>query len=364
MMFGTWNTVNGKKCDGVPLRVRRCRELEERAGNIEATTSETGMKFSRFFTHRLANLFETAIIMAASFCLLLFIAWLFAGTTGIMLICVVSVPALFIGSAQAGRLVLRMYRAVPLTYHSSPDLTKLVEELARRAKLPEKPQLFYIPSTAPLAFSVGLGRCGAIALSDGMLRLLTWREITGVVAHEISHIAGNDTMVMGVADVASRLVSTVSFAGQMLIIFNLPLYLLSDVSLPWVPIFVMMFAPMLMTLLQLALSRSREYEADRTASQLTGDPLGLASALGHMELSLNQQLRRLLLPYGKVEVPSILRTHPGTAKRIERLVDLSHELGHTSTGKYTPIKNNSSHILLGVNAPTRQPRRRFSGIWY
>jgi heat shock protein HtpX len=322
------------------------------------------MKVSRFFTHRLANLFETAIIMAASFCLMLFIAWLFAGTTGIVLICVAGVPALLFGGAQAGRLVLRMYRAVPLTYRSSPDLTELVEELARRAKLAETPQLFYIPSSAPLAFSVGLGRCGAIALSDGILRLLSWREITGVVAHEVSHIAGNDTRVMGVADVASRLVSTVSFAGQMLIIFNLPLYLLSDVSMPWIPLFAMIFAPLLMTLLQLALSRSREYEADLTASQLTGDPLGLASALERMELSQNQQLRRLFLPYGKIEAPSILRTHPGTAKRIKRLVDLAHELGHIPADKHTPVKNSTRQILLGVNAPARQPRRRFSGIWY
>jgi heat shock protein HtpX len=322
------------------------------------------MNVSRFFTHRLANIFETAIIMVALFCLLLFIAWLFAGTTGILLICVAGVPALLVGGAQAGRLVLRMYRAVPLTYWSSPDLTELVEELARRAELPEKPQLFYIPSSASLAFSVGLGRHGAIALSGGMLRLLSWREIAGVVAHEISHIAGNDTRVMGVADVASRLVSAVSFAGQLLIIFNLPLYLLGDVNLPWLPIFVMMFAPILMALLQLALSRSREYEADRAAAQLTGDPLGLASALERIERSQHQQLRRLLLPYGKVEVPSILRTHPVTAKRIVRLVDLAHERGNILTGRHTTPEDRVHQSLLGVDAPTRKPRRRLSGVWY
>ena len=322
------------------------------------------MNVSRFFTHRIANLFETAVIMAASFCLLLFIAWLFAGTTGILLICVAGVPALLIGGAQAGRLVLRMYRAVPLTYRSSPDLTELVEELTRRAELTEKPQLYYIPSSAPLAFSVGLGRCGAIALSDGMLRLLSWRETVGVVAHEVSHIAGKDTRVMGVADVASRLVSAVSFAGQVLIILNLPLYLLGDVRLPWFPLFIMMFAPMLMTLLQLALSRSREYEADRTAAQLTGDPLGLASALERIERSQHQQLRRLFLPYGKVEVPSILRTHPGIAKRIERLVDLAHERGHMPAGRHAPTEERVHQTLLGVDAPTKQPRRRLSGVWY
>lgn len=215
-----------------------------------------------------------------------------------------------------------------------------------------------------LAFSVGLGRGGAIALSDGMLRLLSWNEIVGVVAHEIGHIAGNDTRVMGVADVASRLVSAVSFAGQMLIIFNLPLYLLGVVSLPWFPLFVMMFAPMLMTLLQLALSRSREYEADRTAAQLTGDPIGLASALERIERAQHHQLRRLFIPYGNIEVPSILRTHPGTAKRLERLVDLAHERGHLQIGRHTPTEEWMHQTLVGVDAPARQPRRRFSGVWY
>jgi heat shock protein HtpX len=322
------------------------------------------MNISRFFTHRLANLFETAIIMAALFCLLILIAWLFAGTTGILFVCIAGVPALIFGGAQAGRLVLRMYRAKPLTYHSSPDLVELIEELARRAELPEKPQLFYIPSTAPLAFSVGLGSCGAIALSDGLLRLLSWREIAGVVAHEVSHISGRDIKVMGVADVASRLVSAISFAGQMLIIVNLPLYLLGDVRLPWIPLIVMLLAPMLMTLLQLALSRSREYEADRAAAHLTGDPLGLASALESMERFQHQQLRRLFLPYGKVEVPSILRTHPGTATRIERLVDLANVGVSVTADSYAPFEDRVHQTLRGLDVPTRHPRRRLSGIWY
>lgn len=322
------------------------------------------MNISRFFTHRIANLFETAVIMAALFCFLIFIAWLFAGTTGILLICIVGVPALIFGGAQAGRLVLRMYRAKPITYHSSPDLVNLIDELARRAELPEMPQLFYIPSTAPLAFSVGLGRRGAIALSDGLLRLLSWREIVGVVAHEVSHITGKDIRVMGVADVASRLVSAISLAGQLLIIFNLPLYLLGDVTLPWYPLFIMMFAPMLMMVLQLALSRSREYEADRTAAQLTGDPLSLASALERIERTQQHQLRRLFLPYGKVEVPSILRTHPGTATRIERLMDLAHDRGHMPTGRHTLTEEREHQNLLEVDAPTKQPYRRLSGVWY
>jgi heat shock protein HtpX len=321
------------------------------------------MNINKFFTHRLANLFETAIIMAALFSILISIAWLFAGKTGILLLCIAGVPALIFGGAQAGWLVLRMYRAKQLTTRSAPDLLALVAELSRRAELPNIPALFYIPSTDPLAFSVGFEKNGAIALSDGLIRLLSWREVIGVVAHEVSHIAGSDIRVMGIADVASRMVSAISLAGQILLIFNLPLYILNEASLPLLPLFIMMLAPLIMTLLQLALSRSREYEADRFAARLTGDPLGLASALERLGKFQHLQLRRLFIPYGKVEVPSVLRTHPGTNKRIERLVDLAQE--RESESGISDIRFETPYqILRGVEAPTRSPRRWFSGVWY
>lgn len=322
------------------------------------------MANNRFYRHRMANFLETALIMAALLSLLLYIAWLLAGLNGILIVSIAGIPSLLIGGARAGRLVLRMYRATPLTPHTSPGLTALVAELSRRAELPSLPELFYIPSAAPLAFSVGLGRTGAIALSDGLLRLLSWRELVGTVAHEVSHIAGNDTRVMGIADVASRLVSTISFAGQLLLILNMPLYLLGVARLPLLPLIVMMFAPVLMTLLQLALSRSREYEADLSAARLTGDPLGLASALQRLEQFQHQLLRRLFIPYGKIEVPSVLRTHPGTAKRIKQLVALAEEAETEPLASDDWSIDRSNHILVGVNAPTRQPRRRLSGVWF
>jgi heat shock protein HtpX len=326
--------------------------------------TEECMPVSKFRTHRLANLIETAIIMVALFGLLLFIAWLFAGSTGMLFICMAGIPALLIGGARAGRLVLGMYRASPLDHRSAPELMALVEELARRVELPHTPHLYYIPSRAPLAFSVGLGTRGAVALSDGLLRMLSWRELVGVVAHEISHIAGKDIQVMGVADVASRLVSAVSTVGQVLVIFNLPLYLLGNARLPWLPLGIMLIAPVLMTLLQLALSRSREYEADRTAAELTGDPLGLASALERMERTQRQQMRRLLLPYGNVEVPSILRTHPGTVKRIERLVELAREGANIAVYPHLLLEDRGRRSLPSLEVPNRPPRRSWWGVWY
>lgn len=207
------------------------------------------MTNTRLFRHHAANLLQTAVIMAALFALLVLIAWLFAGLPGILFVGVVGIPALLLGGRHAGKLVLRMYRAQPLERHTAPQLTELTRELARRAGLPEVPRLYYIPSAAPLAFSVGLGTAGAVALSDGLVRLLSWRELVGVVAHEVAHIAGQDTRVMGVADVASRLVSGLSFAGQVLIIVNLPLYLMGEQGMPWLPLFILVAAPLLMSLL-------------------------------------------------------------------------------------------------------------------
>lgn len=311
--------------------------------------------------HRVRNLLQTAVIMAALFVLLLAMAWLFAGTPGIIMICIIAIPALVIGGKHAPAMVLRMYSATPLTRGQAPVLAGLVEELAGRAGLTDLPSLYYIPSRAALAFSVGLGRNGAIALSDGMLRLLTLRELVGVIAHEICHIAGHDTRVMGVADLAGRLASAISFAGQLLIIINLPVYLSGGHSLPWFPLLLMAVSPYLMTLLQLALSRSREYEADLAAVSITGDAEGLAAALERIEQNERRMIRRLFIPKGGIEVPSVLRTHPATAKRISRLL----ELAGRGVSRFTVARDQDGQPFMVEMEPPRRPvKRRIGGYWY
>lgn len=322
------------------------------------------MKRDLYARHRLMNLVQTAIIMASVFGILLLTAWFFAGIPGIAMVCLVGIPALAIGGRHAPAMVLKLYRAVPLGRYEAPALCELADELSARAGLPMSPELYYIPSRAALAFSVGLGKGGAIALSDGMLRLLGRRELVGVLAHEISHIAGHDTRVMGVADLAGRLASAISFAGQLLIVVNLPAYLLGEHSLPWFPLFLMAAVPYVMTLLQLALSRSREYEADLEAVRLTGDPDGLASALGKIEQNEQRMLRRLFLPRGSIEVPSVLRTHPATAKRIIRLQGLK-EWTDGGGPRFTMARDQDGQPVLVEIAPPRSPvRRRIGGYWY
>lgn len=318
-----------------------------------------------YVRHKLVNLLQTAIIMAALFVMLVATAWFLAGWPGILMVCVVGIPALALAGRHAPAMVLKLYRAVPLGQAEAPALWELVSILASRAGLERSPDLYYIPSRAALAFSVGLGRSGAIAVSDGMFRLLARRELVGVLAHEVCHIAGHDTRVMGVADLAGRLASALSFAGQFLIIVNLPMYMFGGHSLPWVPLILMTVVPYLMTLLQLALSRSREYEADLAAVGVTGDAEGLASALERIERNEQRMLRRFFLPGGNIEVPSVLRTHPATTERIRRLLELAGRRASAGgVGEALAWDQDGRPVVVEMEPPRRPAGRRIGGYWY
>jgi heat shock protein HtpX len=123
----------------------------------------------------------------------------------------------------------------------------------------------------------------AIALTDGLLRSLTPRELTGVLGHEIAHIANDDLRVMGLADSISRLTHLMALLGQITILFSVPALLLGIVQVSWPALLLLAAAPQLALLAQLGLSRVREFDADRLAAELTGDPHGLASALAKIE---------------------------------------------------------------------------------
>ncbi len=158
----------------------------------------------------------------------------------------------------------------------------------------------------------------AIVVTEGLLRLLDGRQLAGVLAHEISHIANRDLWIMGLADMLTRATGMFALAGQMLLFFNLPFALMGEPVVPWIVPLVLIAAPMAMTLMQLALSRAREFDADLGAARLTGDPLGLASALAALERR-SFSFWRLLFPTSREPDHSLWRTHPATRERIARL---------------------------------------------
>ena len=144
----------------------------------------------------------------------------------------------------------------------------------------------------------------------------------GVLAHEISHIRNDDLWIMGLADAVSRLTRMLSWMGQLLLLLSLPMLIPGGDTFPWLLVLPLTGAPILSFLLRLALSRTREYDADLGAATLTENPRGLANALAKMERLRGSWLERLLLSERRLPEPSVLRTHPDTADRIRRLLEL------------------------------------------
>lgn len=290
--------------------------------------------------------------------LLVIVGFLYAGFMGVISALILGLAVFVLTPKVSPRFILSLYRAQALPVNSAPQLYEMLIFLAKKADLNTLPTLYYLPSQVPNSFTLGDRENASIVLSDGLLRTLSGRELSGVLAHEISHLANNDLWVMNVADVIARVTSLLAMFGFLLLMFYLPLFLLSDVVFPWLLILILMIAPNLSALLQLALSRTREFDADHKAAQITGDPLGLASALEKIEQFENHWLRRIFTPHYRVSEPSLLRTHPPSAARIKRLKDMAQECEHRfqHSGNYLPEIVRYQVI--------RKPKRRFHGLWY
>ncbi len=294
------------------------------------------MNPDRVTAHKLNNLLQSIMLLAGMAALLGLLGWLLAGIKGVVWAGIIGVVFLLVSPRASPRLVFKLSGARPLSVAEAPGLYALVKTLALRAKLPTLPQLYYIPTQAMNAFTVGNRRQAMIAITDGLLRGLTHRELTGVLAHEVSHVDNNDIWVMTLADTVNRLTSSFSLFGQVLLFINLPLILLGKSGFSWLVILLLVFAPTLSVLLQLALSRTREFDADLGAAQITHDPLGLASALKKLHHYHSGSLKRVLMPGRPIPDSSMLRTHPKSEERIRRLVSLAERQPGT-TGSFPPI---------------------------
>jgi heat shock protein HtpX len=287
------------------------------------------------------------------------LAWFVGGLTLAIFSTAVVVVLYRLNPVASPDLAMALYRARPLAMGEAPELELLVSDLSERAGLQQPPRLYYLASDVMNAFTAGTSGAAAIALSDGLIRRLDWRELNAVLAHELMHLAHQDTRLMAFADLTSRLTGFLSLSGQLLLLINLPLLILGQATLPWGPILLMLAAPALSTLVQLALSRNREYAADLGAATLTGDPLGLASALNKLEWSHQGLLRRLFNPIPRIPDPSILRSHPPTAERVRRLIQLAEQ--QIAPRQELPSAYDLSH--LQAPRPYR-PRWHRNGMWY
>ncbi len=252
------------------------------------------------------------------------LGWTVAGNRGIIFALLSILIVVLFSPHVPPQLLLRALKARRFSALDFPQLFNAAALIAERADLDFVPELYYIPSDEMNAFAVGDSKNVAICLTGGLIQRLTGRELVAILAHEAAHIRNKDLMVMRLAVIAGRITEALSFFGKILFIISLPAFIGGDVVF-LAPLFIIIFAPTVSIFLQLALSRTREFEADRLSTQLTGDPAALITALQKIETYQQGFWRNLLLPRWYYHQSPLLRSHPATSERIALLRALEQQ---------------------------------------
>lgn len=213
-----------------------------------------------------------------------------------------------------------------ITWFDSPEIIATIRLLSDRGQLPFVPQIVRVPHLVPIALTTGVGEGATIVVSDGLLRILSPRELRGVIAHEIAHMRNRDLPLFAVFDAMQGLTRFVAVTLSVLVVASLPMLIAGHVVVPPTTLLYLSMVPLLTIVLQFAFLRTREYQADLGAVELTDDPEGLATALEKMEDPQRGGLWALLQSTaggGRRSTTSnsaaIFRTHPPTEERVRRL---------------------------------------------
>lgn len=281
------------------------------------------------------NRLKTVALLATLTALLLWAGHALGGQVG-LLVALGFAAIMNVGAWWCSdRLVLAMYRARPVDPADAPELDSIVRELARRAGIP-MPRLYVIPEDAPNAFATGRGPGhAAIAVTEGLLRVLDRREVAGVLAHEMAHVQHRDTLVMAVAATLAGAIGMLANFGQWaLLLGSRSSDEHEDASHPLAGLLGVMVAPFAAVLVQAAISRSREFLADEGGAQLTGDPRALANALRKLEAWSREVPMAagspasahlfIVNPFSGGGLLRMFSTHPPTEARVERLLALEN----------------------------------------
>ena len=266
---------------------------------------------------------RTTILMASLSGLLVVIGALIGGASTALLFLFIALAINFFSYFFSDKMALAMSRAKPVTQSEAPKLYAAVEELTTRAGLP-MPRLFVIPQDQPNAFATGRNpKHSAVAVTRGILNLLSEDELRGVLAHELTHIRNRDILIQSVA---ATIGAAITYLGYMLLWFggednDSPLGLVASLAL-------VLLAPLAATIIQLAISRQREYAADAGGAAICGNPESLASALLRLEegakampMQVNQAAEPLYIvkPFSGRGLASLFSTHPPIEERVRRL---------------------------------------------
>jgi heat shock protein HtpX len=276
------------------------------------------------------NYLKTTLLLAGLSGLLLLIGSQF-GSTGVTIALAAAILMNGVAYFLSDKIAIRSAGAVPVTEAEFPELHQIVKGLADRAGIP-MPRLYVSPSPQPNAFATGRNpQNAAVAVTQGILPILDRRELEGVLAHELSHVQNRDILISSVAATIGAVITWLAYLA-----YFVPIGSDDDDGNPIAGLLLVILAPLAAGLIQLAITRSREYGADSTGAKLTHDPLALASALRKIEAysrgtppaTTNPSTAHLFIsnPFkGGAGVGRLFSTHPSTAERVERLERMAYE---------------------------------------
>ena len=279
------------------------------------------------------NLMKTAVLMAAITALFMVVGGMIGGRTGMLIALLVAVGMNFFSYWFSADMVLKMYNAQPVDESTAPQFYRMVQELAQRAGLP-MPKVYLIDEAAPNAFATGRDpEHAAVAATTGILRALSERELRGVMAHELAHVKHRDILI---STISATMAGAISMLANFAMMFSgrdsegRP-------ANPLVGLLVMILAPIAASLIQMAISRAREFEADRGGAEISGDPTALASALDKIhrlaqgipltpaEAHPETAQMMIMNPLSGGGLAGLFSTHPPTQERIERLLAMANQ---------------------------------------
>jgi heat shock protein HtpX len=278
----------------------------------------------------MGNTFKTAFLLTALTLLLMLIGRYFGGQNGMLLALVFAAVMNFVSYFYSDKIALAMYRAQPVTREQLPRAYAAVERLTQKIGLP-MPKIYVIPTESPNAFATGRNpQHASVAVTHGILGLLNDEELEGVLAHELGHVGNRDILISSVAATIAGAITMLASMGRFAMIFG---------GMGggdrdrrdgggFGALLMLILAPIAASLIQLAVSRSREYQADATGAHYTGNPYALASALQKLDayskripMAASPSTAHLFIiqPLLGMNLRSLFSTHPPIAKRIERL---------------------------------------------
>ncbi|HIC82446.1 MAG TPA: zinc metalloprotease HtpX [Kiloniellaceae bacterium] len=282
------------------------------------------------------NSLRTGILMAAMTGLFLAVGFLLGGTGGMLIAFVIALGMNAFAYWNSDKMVLRMFRARQVDRKTAPALVGIVEQLSANAELP-MPKVYVIDDDQPNAFATGRNpENAAVAATTGLLRRLSSEELAGVMAHELAHVKNRDTLTMTI---------TATIAGAISMLANFGLFFGNSRNNPLGfvgVILIMILAPLAAALVQMAISRTREYAADRMGAEICGQPIWLASALEKIDRAargIDDEVAEsnpatahmfIINPLHANQMDGLFTTHPRTENRIQRLRQMASEMGQSS----------------------------------